>query len=279
MHDNMTGRVALKADLAGAVAGGQLRLDYQPVADLRTGEVVGVETLVRWQHPTLGLLGPTEFITLAEETGDIDAIGRWVLDTATREVAGWRHSMEHCEDLWVAVNLSGYQLQSAESRTAIQDILADPAVEAHKVVLEVTETALATDIDAGLASINLWKHYGVRIAIDDFGTGYSSLSMLANLPVDILKIDRTFVSGQASVMPSVPMLEGILGLAAKLNLEVIAEGIEQPEQLELVRALGCRLGQGFMLARPFPHPAVETLLSSGGLLQLPVTTDRPVTVI
>jgi EAL domain-containing protein (putative c-di-GMP-specific phosphodiesterase class I) len=135
-----------------------------------------------------------------------------------------------------------------------------------------------TRVDMAVPSLNLWKRYGVRIAIDDFGTGFSSLSVLASLPVDILKIDRTFVSGQASVMPSVSMLEGILGLAAKLDLEVIAEGIEEPEQLELVRTLGCRLGQGFLLARPTPQSALEALLASGGLLHLPISTDRPVAV-
>ena len=140
------------------------------------------------------------------------------------------------------------------SLAAIQAILADPAVQADHVVLEVTETALAADVDGGIASLNTLKGFGVRIAIDDFGTGFSSLSTLASLPVDILKIDRSFVSGQASASPSVPMLEGILGLADKLSLEVIAEGIEEPEQLDLLRTLGCNMGQGYLLARPRGWP-------------------------
>jgi EAL domain-containing protein (putative c-di-GMP-specific phosphodiesterase class I) len=234
--------------------------------------VVGVEALVRWQHPTLGLLGPSAFITLAEETGDIDAIGCWVLETATRQVAGWRRTMEHCADLWVSVNLSAYQLPNAHSLAAVQRILANPATEADHVVLEVTETALAADVDGGIASLNLLKSLGVRIAVDDFGTGFSSLSTLASLPVDILKIDRSFVSGQASIAPSVPMLEGILGLAEKLSLAVIAEGIENVEQLELLRTLGCSMGQGYLLARPASAGAIRKLLASGGLLSLPVAT-------
>ena len=269
MHDNMVGRSALKTDLALAVTSGQLRLDYQPVADLRTGEILGVEALVRWQHPTLGLLAPAQFIPLAEETGDIDAIGCWVLDTATRQVAGWRQTMDHCADLWISVNLSAFQLPNPHSLAAIQAILADPSVQADKVVLEVTETALAADVDGGIASLNTLKGFGVRIAIDDFGTGFSSLSTLASLPVDIIKIDRTFVSGQPSAAPSVPMLEGILGLANKLSLTVIAEGIEEPEQLDLLCTLGCNMGQGYLLARPAPAAALEALLASGGLL--PVT--------
>ena len=273
MHNNMLDRSALQTDLAIAVASGQLRLEYQPVADLRTGEILGVEALVRWQHPTLGLLAPGEFIPLAEESGDIDAIGCWVLDTATRQVASWRQTMPHCDSLWVAVNLSVFQLRNSEGLVAIQCILADQAVQADKVVLEVTETALAADVDGGIASLTTLKGFGVRIAIDDFGTGFSSLSTLAGLPVDFLKIDRSFVSGQASATPSVPMLEGILGLANKLSLAVIAEGIEEPEQLNRLRTLGCHMGQGYLLARPAPAHVLEALLASGGLLQPGSTTE------
>ena len=265
MYNIMVDRLALKLDLPFAAASGQLRLDYQPVADLHTGEVLGVEALVRWQHPTLGLLAPADFITLAEETGDIEAIGCWVLDTATRQVARWRRTTDHCAGFWVSVNLSAFQLPNAHSLAAIQRILADPAVEAEHVVLEVTETALAAEVDGGIAALNTLKSFGVRIAIDDFGTGFSSLSTLANLPVDILKIDGSFVSGQSSATPSVPMLEGILMLAKKLSLEVIAEGIETPEQLDLLRRLGCNRGQGYLLARPSP---AETVLAKGGLLHI-----------
>jgi diguanylate cyclase (GGDEF)-like protein len=269
LHDDMVKRTALKADLAVAVGSGQLRLEYQPVADLRTGEVVGLEALVRWQHPRLGLLAPGAFIALAEETGDIDAIGCWVLDTAARQVAGWRRTMHHCEELWVSVNISAVQLPRPGALAAIQAILADPGVQADKVLLEIAETALAADGDGGVASLSSLKRFGVRIAIDDFGTGFSSLSTLANLPVDILKIDRCFVSGQASTTPSVPMLEGIIGLANKLSLAVIAEGIEEPGQLDLVRAMGCQMGQGFLLARPASPHQLETMLSSRGLWPSP----------
>jgi len=267
MHSSMLARAALKADLAGAVASGQLRVEYQPVFDLCTGEILGVDALVRWQHPTRGLLTPASFITLAEESGDIDAIGCWVLDTATRQAARWRKSMDHCANLWVAVNLSAFQLADSQSLAAIQRILADPAAQADKVVLEVSETALADHVGCGITSLNTLKGLGVRIAIDDFGTGFSSLSTLASMPVDILKIDRSFVSSQAAALPSAPMLEGILGLADKLSMAVIAEGIERPEQLALLRSLGCGMGQGYLLARPAPAPVLEPLLASGGLLR------------
>jgi diguanylate cyclase (GGDEF)-like protein len=270
MHDNMLGRSALKTDLAIAVSSGQLRLEYQPVADLRTGQILGVEALVRWQHPTLGLLAPGEFISLAEETGDIDAIGCWVLDEAIRQVAGWRQTIVSSTDLWLSVNLSPFQLAKPHSLAAIQRILADPGVEANKVVLEVTESALAADVVGAIAALNTLKRFGVQIAIDDFGTGFSSLSTLASLPVDIIKIDRSFVSGQPSAAPSRPMLEGILGLASKLSLAVIAEGIEEPEQLDLLHDLGCTMGQGYLLARPAPAPAIVAQLASGTLLSLTI---------
>ena len=273
MHADMRARSALKTDLAAAVASGQLRVEYQPVVDLRTGEVLGVEALVRWQHPTLGLLAPMEFIPLAEETGDIDAIGYWVLDTATRQAAAWRQAMDHCSNLWVAVNLSAFRLVNPQSLADIQRILADPQTQADKVVLEITETALAADVQGGITWLNTLKGLGARIAIDDFGTGFSSLSTLSQLPVDILKIDRSFVSGQAAALTSVPMLEGILGLASKLSLDVIAEGIEEPDQLDLLRKLGCGMGQGYLLSRPAPAHVLEELLASGGLLPVATATE------
>jgi diguanylate cyclase (GGDEF)-like protein len=266
VHDTMVDRSALKTDLAFAVAAGQLRLEYQPIADLVTGEVLGVEALVRWQHPTLGLLPPADFISLAEETGDITGIGCWVLDTATRQLGVWRTTLPHCSDLWVSVNLSPFQLPSPEGMAALQRILAGPDVQPAHVILEITETALTADIDGAVVSLNALKRFGVRIAIDDFGSGFSSLSALDTLPIDILKIDRTFISGQHSVTPSVPMLQGILGLANNLTLDVIAEGIEETEQLDLLRSLGCRMGQGYLLSRPLSPNTLRALLASGGLM-------------
>jgi EAL domain-containing protein (putative c-di-GMP-specific phosphodiesterase class I) len=272
MHDSMAGRIALKTDLASAVRDHQLRLDYQPITDLGTGRIVGIEALVRWQHPTLGLLSPADFIPLAEETGAIEAIGCWVLETAVEQVSGWRQTIPDHADLWVSVNLSAFQLPNPKSLAAIQRILADPATQAGAVVLEVTETALAADVPGGIASLNTLRSSGARIAVDDFGTGFSSLSALASLPVDILKIDRSFISGHGATTPSAEILENIIGLAHKLSLDVIAEGIEEFEQLDLLRRLGCQLGQGFLLARPTPPERVSALLASGTLLH-PLTTS------
>ncbi|MDR7082430.1 diguanylate cyclase (GGDEF)-like protein [Arthrobacter ginsengisoli] len=266
-YDHMAYRAALKADLAVATPAGQLRIEYQPVANLDTGAIVGVEALVRWHHPTLGVLAPSEFITLAEDTGDIDAIGAWVLETATQQAAAWRRNLPGCADLWIAVNLSTFQLREPRNLDSINRILSDPATQADKVVLEVTETALASNVDGGITALKTLKALGVRIAIDDFGTGFSSLSTLAALPVDILKIDRSFLSSQQGSAPSTAMLEGILGLAHKLSLDVIAEGIEETEQLHLLRSLGCTMGQGYHLSRPGPAQKIEALLASPARFQ------------
>ncbi|MDQ1541330.1 MAG: hypothetical protein QOH29_2056 [Actinomycetota bacterium] len=273
MHNNMVGRAALKTDLILAVGSDQLRLEYQPIADLRTGEIVGVEALVRWQHPVFGLLPPGDFIPLAEESGDIDAIGCWVLDTAVRQAAQWRRAVANRGDLWMSVNLSAFQLPSTKSRAALEAILADPAAQADKVVLEVTETALVADVAGGIDSLNALKLHGVRVAIDDFGTGFSSLSTLSRLPVDILKIDRSFVSGQDSGPPSTPMLQGILALAKTLGLEVIAEGIEQHDQLSLLRTLGFEIGQGFLLARPTSAENIEAMLVKGVISEVAIAAE------
>jgi EAL domain-containing protein (putative c-di-GMP-specific phosphodiesterase class I) len=171
--------------------------------------------------------------------------------------------------LWVSVNLSPIQLESDQNLIAIRDLLTNCAVPADYVVLEVTESAIVADGDRGVASLESLKRLGVRIAIDDFGTGFSSLSTLATLPVDILKIDRSFVSGHAAGPAFTHMLEGILGLADKLSLAVIAEGIEEPEQLDLLVTLGCSMGQGYLLSRPMPAEALEALLASGSLLHVP----------
>lgn len=265
-YDHMAYRAALKADLAAATSAGQLRIDYQPITDLDTGEVLGAEALVRWHHPTRGVLPPAEFIHLAEETGDIDTIGSWVLETATQQAATWRHNLPGCADLWITVNLSPLQLRNPGSLAAIKEILSRPASQADKVILEVTETALASNINGAITALTELKALGARIAIDDFGTGFSSLSTLAALPADILKIDRTFLSTQEDKPSSTAMLEGILGLAHKLSLDVIAEGIEEPEQQHLLRDLGCTMGQGYHLSRPGPPQMIEALL----LAQAPI---------
>jgi EAL domain-containing protein (putative c-di-GMP-specific phosphodiesterase class I) len=190
-----------------------------------------------------------------------------------RVLARHRH-IEHCSNLWVSVNLSAFQLPNTQSMTTLRTILAEQGAKPEHVILEVTETALAADIDGAIASLEQLKRCGARVAIDDFESGFSSLSTLANLPVDILKIDRSFVSGQTSITASKKMLEGILGLADKLGLAVIAEGIESPQQLALLQHLGCNTGQGYLLGRPTPAADLTTLLTAGSLLPFTQTGSQ-----
>jgi EAL domain-containing protein (putative c-di-GMP-specific phosphodiesterase class I) len=245
LHAVTTEHAALRRDLRHAVDNGQLRLDYQPVMDLSTGTIVGMEALLRWHHPVRGLVPPLEFIPLAEQTGDIDEIGLWTLRTATNQLARWRRTGGTYANLWMAVSLSPVQLRNERVVARLVEALAAGPVPAEAVVLEVTESAVVLGVNGAVDALQALKDTGARIALDDFGTGLSSLSTLAALPVDILKIDRAFVSGQDGGIPSAPVLRTVVALAEHLTLEIIAEGIEQPEQSAALRAPGCPLGQGF----------------------------------
>lgn len=262
MHDRMAERVALKTDLASATALGQLRLQYQPVFGLHSGSVVGFEALVRWEHPHLGLLSPGAFIELAEETGDIRAIGEWVLRTALHDANQMRRDCPEKSTWWVGVNLSTIQFTNDHSIQLIRSLLEDSVFDGAGLVLEITESAFASDVDGAISRLHELRSLGIRIAIDDFGTGFSSLSSLINLPVDILKIDRSFVSGELASGSSRSILDSILDLAAKLNFDVIAEGIETPAQFDYLRDRGCQMGQGFLLGHPMDRQELGHLPSS-----------------
>lgn len=269
LHAATTDHAALRSDLRRAVDNGELRLDYQPVMELSSGTIVGVEALLRWDHPVRGLVPPLDFIPLAEQTGDIDEIGLWVLRTATNQLARWRQAGGAHPDLWMSVNLSPVQLRNDAVVARLVETLTAGPVPADAVLLELTESALVLGVEGAVAALQALKDTGARIALDDFGTGLSSLSTLAGLPVDILKIDRAFVSGQVRGIPSTPVLRTVVALAEHLGLGVIAEGVEEGEQRRALQALGCQLGQGFGLARPTTPELVTALLDqlprAGGL--------------
>lgn len=250
----------LAADLPGAIDRGELRVHYQPIVDLRSGAISGVEALVRWQHPERGLLAPGLFIPIAERTGSIVEIGAWVLDTACRALKTWQRDVP---ELSMAVNLSGRQLESPKLTEHVRQAIQGNGITPAALILEVTETILLADPTAAVKLEGL-KALGVRLAIDDFGTGYSSLSYLRRFPVDILKIDREFTDGVGSPA-GLKLLRGIVQLGRVVGLDLIAEGIERPEQIGPIVEAGCQEGQGFLFARPVDAEALTTLLRGGVL--------------
>lgn len=250
----------LAADLPGAVGRGELRVHYQPIVDLRSGAIRGMEALVRWQHPNRGLLAPARFIPLAERTGSIVEIGAWVLDAACRALKAWQ---AEAPELSMAVNLSGRQLESPALLEQVRDALQVNQISPASLILEVTETILLADPTA-VAKLEGLKALGVRLAIDDFGTGYSSISYLRRFPVDILKIDREFTDGADSA-EGLKLLRGIVQLGRLVGLDVVAEGIERPEQIGPIVAAGCQEGQGYLLARPVDAETLTALLRGGSL--------------
>jgi diguanylate cyclase (GGDEF)-like protein len=248
-------RLTTERDLRGALERGELLLHYQPIVSLATGEVVGAEALVRWQHPVRGLVGPIEFIGVAEETDLISPLGAWVLETAARQAATWRR--ETGRRLPVAVNVAARQLAGGGLLPVLTEALARAGAEPSDVTLEVTESAVLTDVDNAVAQLEAARRLGVRVAIDDFGTGYSSLSYLQRLPVDVLKIDRSFVSRVGVDSVSTAIVSSVVDLAHAVGLRVVAEGVEEAEQLTTLGRLGCDLAQGFHLAMPAPAAEVD----------------------
>jgi diguanylate cyclase (GGDEF)-like protein/PAS domain S-box-containing protein len=258
MRDAAIRRLQMENELRLALTCGQLRLEYQPVVSVDDGDVVGFEALLRWRHPELGEVGPDEFVPVAEEIGIIDEIGRWVLTEACAQAATWRSRFG--EHLSMAVNVSGRQLESGDLDVDVRHALAQSGLDAGALVLEVTETALISDDATALEAVRRLRALGVGLAVDDFGTGYSSLTHLQQYPVDLLKIDRSFVAELASADDEPDLVRGLVDLAKVLGLQTVAEGVETEEQLERLRELGCDMVQGYLFARPLPAPAAELLL-------------------
>ena len=257
-------RLELESDLHNALPGNQLRLVYQPVVELETEQVVGFEALLRWDHPTRGLIPPDRFIPIAEENGSIVTIGRWVLAEATRTAARWQRFAAQ-RPITMAVNLSARQLASPELVADVAAALTASGLPASALVLEITETVLVQDAVIAAERLNALRLLGVRLAIDDFGTGYSSLSYLRQFPVDIIKIDRSFIN-TITERDNVPaIVRGLLDLGRTLRLETVAEGVEQDLQRNQLRDEHCDLAQGFLFARPLPPADVEDLLAQHGL--------------
>ena len=262
MHEAALNRLRLKTDLDGAVERDELTIDYQPVVDLKTGAVNGVEALLRWRHPERGMVPPLEFIPLAEETDLIVEIGRRVLDRACQKAADWRTLIP---DLTVYVNISVRQLQDPELVADVTAALGGSDLAPDRLVLEITESGLMEDVERTIVALNAVRALGVRIAIDDFGTGHSSLSYLRQLPVDILKIDRSFISELREAQGGETIASVIVRLARTLGLQVIAEGVEEPHQWAALSTAGCDAAQGYLLGRPMRPDRFPEFVDDGPL--------------
>ena len=252
MHDQMMEHLELEVDLRGAVERNEFEIEYQPIVNLVTGEVHGAEALLRWNHPTRGYVPPSRFVELAEETGLIIPLGRWVLKEACERARDWHAHYRGRRPLQMSVNLSARHFQDPSLLQDVQAALGDSGLEPWALTLEITESVLMHSSESTLNRLRALKGLGLNLAIDDFGTGYSSLGYLQQFPIDVLKIDRSFVES-VGVRDADPVLaRAIIALGRTLQIETIAEGIERPEQRDGLRTLGCTLGQGYYFARPMP---------------------------
>jgi predicted signal transduction protein with EAL and GGDEF domain len=253
-------RGTLTGELRHAIDRNQLRLVFQPVVALPSMRPVGAEALLRWTHPELGRVPPVEFIPVAEESGLINRIGAWVLEEACKQLAEW---LAKGHDVWLSVNLSPKELHDADYAGRVADVLEEYGVPPQRLVLEVTEHAVATDMEELVRRLAELRETGVRIALDDFGAGYSSLTQLRTLPVDILKIDHALVAEPESrTGTAAPLVDVVVRLGHRLGLEVLAEGIGTPAQREIVEEAGCRLGQGSLFGWGVPAEHLESRLLS-----------------
>ncbi|MBV8951180.1 MAG: EAL domain-containing protein [Actinobacteria bacterium] len=257
-------RNQLRSDLRGAIARNELDIHYQPVLSGNGERLVGVEALARWTHPSRGAIPPSTFIPLCEETGDVRVLGAWMLRTAAAQVAAWQQTIPGMEELHLAVNVSPVQLDNDSFVDTVLETLHSTGLEARHLTLEITETMLLTDRELNSARLHTLRGRGVRIAIDDFGTGYSSLSYLAQLPADVVKIDRSFVMDLTPQSGALVIVKGILELARSLGLDVVAEGVELSGQAELLNELGCPKLQGYLYCRPLPRDECGNYLAGRG---------------
>jgi diguanylate cyclase (GGDEF)-like protein/PAS domain S-box-containing protein len=265
MRYRATERLELENDLRRAIERNELRLHYQPLVELDSGHIFGVEALVRWEHPRRGLLPPGQFITVAEDSGLIVPLGEWVMLEACRQARAWHDAGR---DLLMSINLSPRQLADPRLADVVRLIIDQSGVAASEVCLEITETAA---VDAGMARLVELKALGVKLALDDFGTGFSSLNQIRRLPpVDILKIDRSFIEELGNRPADTAIVAAMIGMARALEVTVIAEGIEHDSQVDALKELGCERGQGFYFAHPAEPTAVDELVGSAALGELRV---------
>jgi diguanylate cyclase (GGDEF)-like protein/PAS domain S-box-containing protein len=259
LHNILLAQIELEADLRKAVENNDFILLYQPIVSLETNEIRGIEALIRWQHPTRGIISPLDFIPLAETTGLIIPIGKWVLENACQQLA---KLSENDGDFSVTVNVSGKQLQDPKFVDEAIEIIEKSGVNPHHIVLEITETQMIHNTQVTHARLCKLKAFGIRLALDDFGTGYSSLNCLHQFPIDVLKIDKSFIDGISDGTETSAVAKTIIALSDALKLTTIAEGIENQEQIETLKSFGCQYGQGYFYAKPLSELKLAEILQA-----------------
>jgi diguanylate cyclase (GGDEF)-like protein len=257
MHANILDRLQLVADLRGAVEHKELALYYQPIIDLKTQQIKGFEALVRWNHPTRGLIYPMEFIPLAEEQGLIYQIGSWIIHEACRQLKLLQVQYPVQPPLSMSINISSKQFSQLNLEGLLSGFIAETGVDPRSVILEITESMIMENVDAAVQTMKRLRNMGIQIHIDDFGTGHSSLSYLQLFPVSALKIDRSFINKLTANGDNQEIITYMVSLAESLNIDVIAEGVEKEHQLAKIQNLHCGYGQGFLFARPMAFQAID----------------------
>ncbi|MDT9178214.1 MAG: EAL domain-containing protein [Limnospira sp. PMC 1291.21] len=261
MHHHVSEKLQLENDLRRAITNNEFLVYYQPIIHLKTGKIAGFEALIRWQHPTKKLIPPVLFIPIAEETGLINAIGYLVLKSACEQFRSWQENKLINDSMFISVNVSARQFANMELSQQIQQILEATKLDPHCLKLEITESAIMDNPKTAVAILEGFKSQNVRLSIDDFGTGYSSLSYLHNFQVDTLKIDKSFVQRMDNNGSSCGLVPVIVNIAKTMKMGVIAEGVETPEQLSLLRSLECEFAQGYLFSPPLPESSLLDLIS------------------
>ncbi len=261
MHKKVVEALQLETDLRQGLAQEQMLLHYQPIVSVENGSLQGFEALVRWNHPVRGLVSPSDFIPVAEETGLIVPLGQWVIVEACRQAQEWRTSYEDSECLTISVNLSARQFQQPDLVEFVSKTLKETGLSPSCLRLEITESAIMRDVSSAIETLRRFRAMGVQLVIDDFGTGYSSLSYLQRFPIDSLKIDRSFISGQNHSAENMEIVRTIISLARNLGLDVVAEGVEQMDQLQCLKEYNCHNAQGFMFSKPVDSAMAAALIT------------------
>jgi diguanylate cyclase (GGDEF)-like protein/PAS domain S-box-containing protein len=261
MYEQALRRLKVENDMRRAIEAREFVVNYQPIVDFRSGEVWGIEALVRWEHPERGLLGPSQFVAVAEETGLIVPVGEWVLEEACSQALKWQRECPEASPLVMCVNLSARQLRRHDLTQTVKGVLQRTGLEGRRLSLDITETLYITVMEGNTEALDDLRRMGVRISIDDFGMGYSSLSYLKRLPADTLKVDRSFVAGLGEDAEDTAIVRMIIELAHTLGMRIIAEGVESEEQAEELKEMGCDLGQGFHFSEPLPPEAASEFLA------------------